>query len=83
MNSHVPFARFDAVLEDLGFQKQVIKGSRVNYRHASLDKPVKIKLHKPKDFVPNYFLAATPIQLDGLGIIPATEFDVTLEAAAE
>ena len=82
MSDRITFAQFDAVLAELGFQKQVIPGSHVNYRHADWDKPLMLRLHKPKDIVPGYDLLGTRVQLERFGIVAAADFEQMLQAAA-
>lgn len=82
MNKHMTFARFDAILEELGFRKTVIPGSHVNYYHDKTDTLQMIRLHEPDDLVPAYVLAATRLQMDGLGILDAKDFDEVFRLAA-
>ena len=82
MNSPITFAQFDASMQELGFRKEVIKGSHVNYWHDQWDKPYMTMLHKPKDLVPNYLLAGTRIQLENLGLVTSDQFDELLQSAA-
>src|SRR5437773_818963 len=62
MNNRITFARFDAVLEELGFKKTVIPTSHVNYRHEASDTLLMIRLHQPDDFVPDYVMTSTQLQ---------------------
>ena len=82
MLSNITFAQFDAILEELGFRKQVIRGSHVNYWHEELKSPLLIRLHRPKDRVPTYVLLGTRVELDNFGIIAAEDFEEKLKAAA-
>ncbi len=82
MINTITFARFDAILAELGFRKQVIPGSHVNYRHPGLKTPLVVRLHKPKEMVPSYVLLGTRVELDNFGIIAAEEFEELLKAAA-
>jgi predicted RNA binding protein YcfA (HicA-like mRNA interferase family) len=82
MNSEITFGQLDAVLEELGFRKEVIKGSHVNYWHAGWETPIMVRLHKPRELIPHYLLAGMRVQLENLGIIAAKEFDQMLEKVA-
>jgi hypothetical protein len=78
----VTFAQLDAVLAELGFAKQVVSRSHPNYRHAALDSPLMVRLHKPNDLVPGYVLLAARVELDRFGIVAADDFVTMLQAQA-
>lgn len=82
MSDKVTFAQFDAVMAELGFEQQVIAGSHVNYRHARLDGPIMIRLHKPKDIVPGYVLLSARRELELFGVVGTDRFDELLHATA-
>ena len=82
MNKRITFAQFDGVLEELGFKKTIIPTSHVNYRHEASDTLLMIRLHQPDDFVPEYVMASTQLQLDGRGVIGAAEFEDRFRSTA-
>ncbi len=82
MTERITFAQFDAAMEELGFRKEVVKGSHVNYWHAGWSDPYMTRLHKSNDIVPGYVLDGTRFQLESLGIIAGAEFDQLLHSAA-
>src|SRR5258707_4846013 len=82
VSKRVTFAQLDAVLGELDFKKAVISESHVNYRHASSEKPIMLRLHKPGDYVPDFELAYVRHELEWLGIIDSADFEEKVLAAA-
>ena len=82
MNKRVKFAQLDAVLEELGFRMLVVSGLHVNYRHPDLEKPIMLRLHKPRDYVPDFELAYVRHELEWQGIIESADFEEKLLAVA-
>jgi predicted RNA binding protein YcfA (HicA-like mRNA interferase family) len=82
MTSHVTFTQLDRILQQLGFQKTVIRGMGVAYRHAPTDTLFPVRPHRANEVVPDYLLAAARSQFDGRGIIDAAGFEDLLKAAA-
>ncbi len=82
VNSRITFGQLDAALEHLGFRKEVVEGSHVNYWHPDWKTPYMAQLHKPKDLVPNFVLAGTRSQMEHLGIVASSDFDAMLQSTA-
>lgn len=82
MIRRIPFAQFDSVLRELGFQKKVVPGKHIAYFHEASDTVMAVRLMEPDELVPDYQMAATRSQLDGRGIIDADEFEEMLKTAA-
>jgi len=78
----VTFAQFNAILEQLGFQKTVIPGSHVNYNHPETGAFLLIQLHKASDLVPTFVLLGTRGNLEIQGVIAKEDFEKMLQAVA-
>jgi predicted RNA binding protein YcfA (HicA-like mRNA interferase family) len=78
----VTFAQFDAILEQLGFEKTVIPGSHLNYKHPKSGAFLLAQIHKPSDLVPTYVLLGTRGNLEIQGVIAKDEFERMLQAVA-
>ncbi len=82
VSNRVTFAQFDAVLDQLGFKKTVIRGSHVNYDHPETGVFLMAQLHKPSDLVPSYVLFGARVELEYQGVIARDDFLKLLEAVA-
>lgn len=82
MNKRVKFAQLDAVLEEMGFRMSVVSGLHVSYRHPALQKPILLRVHKPRDFVPDFELAYVRHELEWQGIMESAIFEEKLMAVA-
>lgn len=80
--NRITFAQLENVLEEIGFTKTVLPDTGVVYRHANSDSMLVVRLHKPREVVPDYVMAATRLQLDEQGIIEGDDFDAMLRATA-
>lgn len=82
MTKRIYFAQFDAFMASVGFRITVVPRSHVNYYHEESDTLLPIRLHKPTDFVPDYWIASARGQLDRRGILDAKDFEEKLNAVA-
>jgi predicted RNA binding protein YcfA (HicA-like mRNA interferase family) len=82
VTSRVTFAQFDAVLEQLGFKKTIVRGSHVNYEHANTGAFLLAQIHKPNDLVPTYVLFGARVDLERQGVIDREDFLKMLEGIA-
>ena len=81
-NNRTTFGQLDKVLRDLGFERKVVRGTGISYRHPTTDSLLLVKPHKPADVVPQYVMVATRLQLDRQGVVEATDFEEMLKNTA-
>jgi predicted RNA binding protein YcfA (HicA-like mRNA interferase family) len=81
-SNHITFARLESVLKELGFVKKVVPGTGVGYKHPPTGALVVVRLHKPREIVPDYVIVGVRHELEWQGVIEAKEFEEMLQAAA-
>ncbi len=78
----ITFARLEAVLAELGFQKIVVPGRYVTYEHSPSGTILFVPLHQSKELVPWDVIASARHHLEWRGIMEPSKFEEMLQAVA-
>ena len=71
---HIPYAKLDHVLRELGFVEKSLPHG-IGYHHPATDLILLLPTHTAKDFVGPRHLAIVRKYLDEYGLVPSSDFD--------
>ncbi len=82
MTKRITFAQLERVLTGLGFRKKVVPKYCVAYEHPPTKTVLPVRLHKPKEIVPDYVMAMVRHQLEWQGVIETADLEELFQTIA-